>query len=405
MSRGFAAAIVGGLLFTIASIGAAVAAPPFFGTIFHGPDTIKDTDYSTFQSVTYRGVATRFVFDRRVDRFLNVSVHLFDARYTDGRRIEFQVNREFSPGQAQVEAQFYAEAIGRIPTGLRQSVRTTTIHRGNELFGGNGDTGDVLIHTGSVAQGYIRDSILEEVLVHEATHVALDLPLRNNAAYAAAQQRDGGFISTNAQNFPDREDVAESYLTWMQARFRAGRVSASDIEDIERAIPNRLAFFDTLNLNLFPFEPTVTTDFVHLATDFRGPNMRLDVINGGSQNNTTRLTPANNYSGQFWRFVPSERGGYRLVTLFRGDNMCLDVFASGSRAGQPYLRPCSTSSGRDWQVRVANSARFRLTTQFNGREQCLDIFNGGASNNMPRLSNCANYSGQFWSITRTAYQP
>ena len=54
---------------------------------------------------------------------------------------------------------------------------------------------------------------------------------------------DGGFISDYAEDFPNQEDVAESFLLWMAVRYRADQISTQDYNLITDAIPNRLAYF------------------------------------------------------------------------------------------------------------------------------------------------------------------
>ena len=50
-----------------------------------------------------------------------------------------------------------------------------------------------------------------------------------------------------------------------------------------------------------------TSVFYKLSTDFRGPNMCLDVHNGGGLDNFTHLVPCANYSGQYWALIPTGR--------------------------------------------------------------------------------------------------
>lgn len=372
------------------------------GTVFRAPDTIKNTDFSTFLGLYYRGRGARVVFDRRKNRFINTNVHLFNAYFFRGNKIEIQVNTEFgNQSEAQEQAFFYSTTIGRIPVGLRKDIQTITIHKGSHPFGGGNN--NILIHTGSIAQEYIRNNQLEEVLIHEAVHTSLDSRAYGDPAYYAAQRQDSAFISNNARNHPTREDAAESYLAYLQARFRTIRVPDNYLRTIESTIPNRLTYFSRLYIDLYPLVVNVPSGFVHLSTDFRGPNMRLDVFNGGSKNNMTHLVLAQNFSGQFWKFIPSLNNGYRMVTLFRGNNMCLDVADSGSQVGQPYLRPCSSTVGRNWYVRAASRTRVRLVTDFRGEEMCLDIFNGGTNNNTPHLTDCENFSGQFWTLTPSRF--
>lgn len=134
-----------------------------------------------------------------------------------------------------------------------------------------------------------------------------------------------------------------------------------------------------------------------LATEFRGGDMRLAGYKGGSMNNQTRLVPAADATGQYWRFTPAGNGYWRLSTMFHGPGMCLDVVNGGARNNQLQLVPCGNYSGQLWRLQQVGEA-YRLSTAFRGPGMCLDIFNGGADNNKPHLTQCGNYSGQLWYI-------
>jgi len=59
-------------------------AQPFSISAYIDSTVIKNSDYSTLQSVTYSGEGFRWVFDRRIDDWENLSVYLFDAIFDDG---------------------------------------------------------------------------------------------------------------------------------------------------------------------------------------------------------------------------------------------------------------------------------------------------------------------------------
>jgi len=226
--------------------------PPFSGTIFLDPDIITPDDPSTLLDLTYLGQASRTMFDRRVDGWITVDAFLFAASFDDGLAIEAQVNPEFAtPAASQAEAERYADVIGRLPTALRQDVQTVWIHRGVQPFGGGND--NLLIHTGQ-ADLYVADGILEETLVHEAAHTSLDPRHASAAGWLAAQAADPTFISTYARDFPDREDIAESFLPYLAVRYRADRIDASLRATILATIPNRIAYFDGLGLPMHPID-------------------------------------------------------------------------------------------------------------------------------------------------------
>lgn len=90
--------------------------------------------------------------------------------------------------------------------------------------------------------------------------------------------------------------------------------------------------------------------YYKLSTQFRGSEWKLDVFNGGPQNNLTRLEPDQNVSGQFWRLRQNADGTFRLTTLFRGTDMCLDIFNGGPNNNQPHLASCANLSGQIWTL-------------------------------------------------------
>ncbi len=152
------------------------------------------------------------------------------------------------------------------------------------------------------------------------------------------------------------------------------------------------------------FKPNV---YYKLSTQFRGPGMCLDVYNNGAKNNLTHLAQCGNYTGQYWNisWVSTSRGGtelYRLTTQFRGKNKCLDVVPNGPRNNQLTLADCGNYSGQYWRLLPSSLVKgsFRLNSTFRG-ERCADIFNGGPNNDDTNYAPCANVSGQYWTVTPT----
>ncbi|MGE0487260.1 MAG: hypothetical protein AB7Q81_24110 [Gammaproteobacteria bacterium] len=226
--------------------------PPFHGTIFIDPDIITADDPTAFVGLKYTGRGERSMFDRRGDRFVALEPYLFVARYDDGKKIEIQVNPEFgSVEAAEEQAAFYAPVFGRLPALLREDVKTSWIHKGDFPFGGGNN--NLLIHTGRLAQEYMRDGILEEALAHEAAHTSLDRKYVNDPDWLRAQKSDPDFISVYARDNLAREDIAESYVPWLAVRYRRDRIPKKMAEQIEQAIPARLAFFDIIPGDLHPW--------------------------------------------------------------------------------------------------------------------------------------------------------
>jgi hypothetical protein len=224
--------------------------PPFGGTIFLDPDIITASDPSSFVSLTFTGQEERTMFDRRVNDWITNEPFLFDATFDDGLTFEVQVNNEFGTiDVAENEALIYAEVIGKLPTGLRLSVETVWIHKGTELFGGGNN--NILIHTGQSAL-YENDGILEETLVHEASHTSLDAMHAAAPEWIAAQEDDGNFISRYARDYPTREDIAETYLLYMAIRYRSDRIDPTLENTINNVVPHRIKYFDAHPIDMYP---------------------------------------------------------------------------------------------------------------------------------------------------------
>ena len=184
--------------------------PPFSGTIFIDPDIIKPSDPTTLVDLISAGVGQRLMFDRRQNTFVTYEAFLFNAFFDDSLKAEVQVNPEFgSENEAMAAAVKYTEVIGRLPKALREKMETVWIHKGIQPFGGGNN--NILIHTGQ-GELYIADGILEETFVHEAAHTSLDADHASAEGWITAHEADPTFISTYAQQFYQREDIAESFL-------------------------------------------------------------------------------------------------------------------------------------------------------------------------------------------------
>jgi hypothetical protein len=230
---------------------------PFWSGTATSPDfkdVIKNTDPTTFTPMlTDAGQEIRYnIFDRRINSFINLNVYLFNAEYSDsGLKIEIQVNPEFSSQDtAREHAEKYAIVIGRLPKALRRYVETVWIHDGKQPFGGGNH--NLLIH---IEQGneYIDNEILEEIIFHEACHTSLDGLYANDPNWINSQKKDNTYISTYAKDFPEREDLAESFLAYFAVTYRKDRISTSSYDKIISTIPNRINFFDSLNLDMSPY--------------------------------------------------------------------------------------------------------------------------------------------------------
>lgn len=220
------------------------ADPPYDGTIFVSKHIITQDDPSTFESLTYTGMASRTMFDRRPADWVEKNVFLFTAAFSDAQTIEVQVNSEYSTvDAAEAAALRYMHAVGQLPSLLRQEVQTMWVHKGNEAFGGGNE--NLLVHE-EQTNSYIREGILEEALFHESVHTSIDAKYKDDPAWRAAQAADMEFISRYARDNAEHEDLAESMLLAFAVIHRPDRLPPIVRDTIRETMPNRIAFFDAL---------------------------------------------------------------------------------------------------------------------------------------------------------------
>ncbi|MBO6573800.1 MAG: T9SS type A sorting domain-containing protein [Rhodothermales bacterium] len=224
--------------------------PPFSGTVWVDPDIVTAADPTAFESVSYSGRGMRTIYDRRPAAWIQVNAYLFEVAFSDGTTAEFIVNPEFgSESAARVHVDAYAPPIGRLSTYLRKDMREVWINGGDAAFGGGNNS--ILIHT-EYGQRTLRNGFIEEVLIHEAGHTSMDAEHAQAEAWLAAQAADGDFISTYARDNSIREDIAESILPYFAYRYRSDRITDLVRQQIESAIPNRIAYLDGLGLDWSP---------------------------------------------------------------------------------------------------------------------------------------------------------
>ncbi len=250
--------------------------PPFSGTVWVTPEILGPDDPSSFGSVTHTGRGMREIFDRRANAWITVNAYLFDVQFGE-RTVEWQFNPEFGSAEAaEAEIEVFGPAMGRLPAALLANLQEVEVNAGQGAFGGNSYNGSILIHTEDPGtRRAVNDGFLEEVFMHEGAHASLDPDHADSPGWRAAQQADGVSISDYAQDFPDREDVAETILPYFAVRYRPERLSAQLLWLMTRTTPNRLAYFDDEELDMSPYTPqpyvvVVLPETVTLPVEGRG---------------------------------------------------------------------------------------------------------------------------------------
>ncbi len=274
-----APALLLGLLLTLFTPTSAAA--PFDAMLSFSPDIVTAETTSQFHRIRYVGNGRPWGWDFRHedgDKWRQFDAHLYEVEFRDGPSLVFQVNREFGASvTAQLQIYRYAAEVGRIPPALRAGFKTVSIHRGNIGFG-SGAT-DFPIHT-HYAERLAAIGYLEEYLLYNAVRASLTPSTRNAAAWRAAQQADGGYVTDIAASDPEW-DVPESFLAYLAAMHRAERIGTERVAAILDAIPNRIAYFRSLRLNLRPlaYENVIDerTKGFFTRDDMPGQGLAIDV--------------------------------------------------------------------------------------------------------------------------------
>jgi hypothetical protein len=214
---------------------------PYGSTMDTVFDIIQTSDPSAFVCLQYMGRGDRQIWDKRVNGEPTVNAFLFVARYDDGTNIEIAINPEFETKEkARAAALRFANPLGQLPTLLRKGVHRFSVHMGEKGF--HAGTGQIVVYSGMADKRASYDH-LEESLFHESVHASLDEDHRLSDAWKKAQASDGRFLTTYAQQDPEREDLAETALFAFAILQHPDRFPPADTAETVRAVPNRIEYF------------------------------------------------------------------------------------------------------------------------------------------------------------------
>ena len=213
-------------------------------------DLLRSDDPTAFVCLDHDGRATRRIWDKRVDDEPTVKAYVYTAGFADGLTTQVNVNPEFgSEEAARAEAETMMEALGRIPTRMREGVGRFGIHDGMPTFsagprgvsaGPQGERGRIIAYAGRGRQRAAEDG-LEETMFHEAVHATLDAEWAVSPEWRAAQEADGRFLTAYGEANPEDEDLADTAPFAHALARHPERIPPVDAADIRAAIPNRLA--------------------------------------------------------------------------------------------------------------------------------------------------------------------
>lgn len=247
-------------------------------------DFLRDTDPDAFLRLEDKGPGSAEMPDKS-DRSAPLvrQAFLFEAHFNDGTRVKLAVDADFkTQDDARKEALRYAPRLGKLPTALRRGVDRVVVHKGGEDVTAFSDVGLIVVYSENATKR-IGTHDLEETLFHESVHAVWDKSQASSAEWLNAQKKDGGFITDYARKKPKGEDLAESALFAYALLHHPKRIPEKDAARISRAIPNRIAFVETLLPKGTPLHFAVGSErdekvAADCEVDLANPGMMSDVL-------------------------------------------------------------------------------------------------------------------------------
>lgn len=232
--------IVPALLFSFA-VSPLSAEPLFYSSVNSNDiDYIRVGDPTALDCITLQMRDRREMPGKNNDVLFADNVFVFEAQFTDGRRLEFWAHPDFRSEQRALDTVFeVAKSVGRLPTSMRQRLDHVVINTGDFTANAEDRGRFFMVYEENVTKRLATHD-LDETVFHESVHATLDIPHSESEAWRSAQRRDGAFITGYGAKNPEREDMAETALIAYTMFKYPGRLH-SDIERrVKATIPVRL---------------------------------------------------------------------------------------------------------------------------------------------------------------------
>lgn len=243
-------------------------------------DVIVPGDPSAFQTIQQGSDRSVLMWDRDANNnagaWINPLSYVYALTYDDSIESEIRIRKvDFNQTEADELAQTYAQLMGQLPAFLRAGVDSINILASDALFGGNSFLHSIEITIGATSELYQQTGNLEEIILHEGTHAALDHLYTENSDWSAAQSLDSHYVSQYAADYPTREDIAETVVPYLGLRYHNSRIDASNQQSLNSGISHRMALLDSLGLDPYPMATNTThrpdSDWVHTIRAYPNP--------------------------------------------------------------------------------------------------------------------------------------
>ncbi len=232
------------------------------GTLWHTGfyDILQETDTNAFNNFTFDKVDNALMWDRQANNgngaWTEPISWIYNLTYEDNITAEIRIRQSsLTKTKADELAEKYSNYMSLLPAVLRQGIKLINIMKvnGDVNFGGNNWNNSIDIYEGSLSDRLQLEGNMEEMLLHEGTHAALDY-LYDNGDWFTERNKDSKFVSKYAYDNPNREDISETFAIWLALRNKENRLSTEDYNKVTTGLANRIAYLNSLEFDIYPIQ-------------------------------------------------------------------------------------------------------------------------------------------------------
>jgi len=230
-----------------------------------GFEPFHPKDPTTFKNIMFK---EKKIFKKRHKKYSGDDIKTFRsfkflAEFEDNITLEIFI--EYNKSKENFEeseeiALFYSKIFGRIPHFLKKHVKKIYIFNSGGNWWVNRDApNSINISKSNCTNKYIITkgsyTLCNENMIHEAMHLfEFNRKLFSESKWLEARELDKDFYCSEYGTNNITEDFADSVLCWIGVRYKSNKIMKEDVVKINKYIPNRLKFFDDLNLNMHPYK-------------------------------------------------------------------------------------------------------------------------------------------------------
>lgn len=230
------------------SVAVAVAEPLFPNSVVSNDiDFIRSDDPAVPGCMRFVSEATQEMPGALgTDALFADGVLTFAVAFADGSEVGVWVHPAVgSQGDAAAVAGLLVGPLGRLPAVMRGRLSHVVVQAGEHTAFAE-HLGRFFVVYEDNLRARIATHDLEETVFHESVHATLEAEWAQSDAWRQAQAADAGFVTDYAAQHPEQEDLPESALFAYAHLRHPGRLPAEVARGVERVMPARLAFFETI---------------------------------------------------------------------------------------------------------------------------------------------------------------